>query len=138
VSRRTPPVRRPHDDRSTASPRAVAIVGAGLLAALVAGCASDPPASSAELPAVMPEVTADPVVDVVDSRFEPEVVTVVAGTEVVWEWDARIGHDVVGDGFDSSIKLEGTFEHTFDEPGTYPYVCTLHPGMEGTVLVVEE
>jgi plastocyanin len=30
---------------------------------------------------------------------------------------------------------EGTFHHRFDEPGTYDYVCTLHPNMTGTIEV---
>lgn len=29
----------------------------------------------------------------------------------------------------------GTFEVTFDEPGTVEYVCTIHPGMAGTITV---
>ena len=29
----------------------------------------------------------------------------------------------------------GTFAHTFDRPGTYPYRCTVHDGMTGRVVV---
>ena len=28
-----------------------------------------------------------------------------------------------------------SFTVTFDEPGTYPYICTVHPWMTGTVEV---
>jgi plastocyanin len=41
----------------------------------------------------------------------------------------------VGQGFDSNDQSSGTFRHTFDEPGTYPYECTIHPGMGGRIVV---
>jgi plastocyanin len=73
-----------------------------------------------------------------DSRFTPADITVEPGTEVTWIWDdGSRSHDVVGDGFASDTQTEGTFTHTFTEPGTYEYVCTLHQGMEGTVTVTE-
>jgi hypothetical protein len=28
------------------------------------------------------------------------------------------------------FKSSGTFRRTFDQPGTYAYACTIHPGME--------
>ncbi|MCH6571973.1 MAG: hypothetical protein IH780_05365, partial [Thaumarchaeota archaeon] len=38
--------------------------------------------------------------------------------------------------FDSSLFMAGTtFEHTFDEAGTYDYFCMVHPWMTGTVQV---
>jgi Copper binding proteins, plastocyanin/azurin family len=55
---------------------------------------------------------------------------------VTWVWDDEgMAHDVSGDGFKSEIQTEGTFSHTFEESGDYPYVCTLHSGMRGTVTV---
>ncbi len=39
--------------------------------------------------------------------------------------------------FRSEIQTEGSFSHTFDDTGDYPYVCTLHSGMRGTVTVVD-
>ncbi len=33
-------------------------------------------------------------------------------------------------------QSEGSFTHTFDQPGTYGYRCTLHGGMDGRVVVV--
>jgi plastocyanin len=46
-------------------------------------------------------------------------------------------HDVSGDAFASEVQSEGSFTHTFNDARSYPYVCTLHSGMKGTVTVVE-
>lgn len=67
--------------------------------------------------------------------FEPAAVEVEAGTTVTWRFSDGIPHDVTSDLFKSEAKSEGTFTHTFEEPGTYSYTCTLHPGMDGQVIV---
>ena len=39
-------------------------------------------------------------------------------------------------GFDSGTLAQGTsFATTFDQPGEYRYICALHPGMKGRVIV---
>jgi halocyanin-like protein len=70
-------------------------------------------------------------------------VAVSTGTTVVWEWTGEGGaHNVVAeDGtFDSGetvTEAGTTFEYTFEEAGTYTYVCTPHEavGMKGAVYV---
>lgn len=77
-----------------------------------------------------------------DIAFKPKKLTVVAGTAVTWRFaDSGIPHDVKAedDSFASQIMDSGTFEHTFEQPGTYSYVCTLHAGqMKGTIEVTPE
>lgn len=74
-----------------------------------------------------------------DIAFKPKKLTVEAGTTVTWRFEDRgISHDVKAedDSFASEIMDSGTFEHTFDEPGTYPYLCTLHAAqMKATIEV---
>lgn len=67
--------------------------------------------------------------------FEPGAIEVEAGTTVTWRFSDGVPHDVTGDRFKSEVKSEGTFTHTFEDPGTYKYTCTLHPGMDGQVIV---
>jgi plastocyanin len=71
--------------------------------------------------------------------FQPAEVTVSAGDTVTWTNDDSVGHDVTADSFSSGdpggMAPGDTFEHTFEEAGTFDYVCTVHPGMEGTVVV---
>lgn len=110
-----------------------AVASATATAALLAGCTvgSPPPVSSSTAP---PGST--PTVTVQDDLFHPAELTVEEGTTVVWEWEeGRRAHNVVGEGLSSDTKADGTFEHRFDEPGTYTYSCTLHAGMDGTVIV---
>lgn len=115
----------------------IVVVSAVLLA--IAGCGhGSEPDAAAPLPDDVGPVDADPTVAVGDNWFDPEEIVVAVGTEVTWVWEGRAAHDVVGDGFRSEIISAGEFSHTFPDEGAYHYVCTLHPGMEGTVYVVPE
>ena len=72
-----------------------------------------------------------------DNHFSPAAIQVPAGTTVTWEFKDRfVPHDVTADGWSSGDpQRRGRFAHTFAEPGTYPYRCTLHDGMTGRVVV---
>jgi plastocyanin len=71
--------------------------------------------------------------------FVPAELTVSVGDTVTWTNNDSVPHDVTADSFSSGepggMAGGDTFEHTFDEAGTFDYVCTVHPGMEGTVVV---
>lgn len=86
-------------------------------------------------------------VEVLDNSFNDENIQVAPGTKVVWTNDGRQDHDIVpaeGDGFGvepDDFGPDAVYEHTFDEPGTYRYYCSLHgtrvAGMVGAVVVKE-
>jgi plastocyanin len=70
--------------------------------------------------------------------FTPATVEVATGQEVVWKNHDPADHTVAGqnDEFDSgTVRQGGTFRTSFDSPGEYRYICALHPGMKGTVVV---
>ncbi len=122
----------------THRPRLAALAVTALfgLTAVACGGNTTEPTSSADT-AGAGSVSTDPTVEVANNRFGPAELTVEVGTTVTWNWaDGAAQHDVVGDGFESDIQSQGTFEHRFDTPGTFIYVCTLHSGMDGTVIVV--
>jgi plastocyanin len=55
---------------------------------------------------------------------------------VAWPFhDGSVPHDVKGPDFASVIQSKGTYVHTFNQAGTFKYVCTIHSGMDGTVVV---
>jgi plastocyanin len=70
--------------------------------------------------------------------YKPGSVNVPVGATVTWTFDdGAIPHDVVFDDVDIASEriTDGTFHHSFTEPGTYTYHCSLHPNMTGTVEV---
>jgi plastocyanin len=74
-----------------------------------------------------------------DIKFNPGTVTIKAGGKVTWTNDDSVGHDVTADDFKSgdpgAIEGGSTYSHTFKKAGTYDYVCSVHPGMKGSVKV---
>lgn len=108
--------------------RNLVICSAVGLALLLAGC-NDGQSATAQAP------VATSAISVQDNQFEPEAAEVAAGETVTWTWEGDSDHNVVGDGFQSDVQGEGSFSQRFDRAGTYAYRCTLHSGMEGTVIV---
>jgi plastocyanin len=78
-------------------------------------------------------------VEIVDLAFNPEEVTITAGSTVTWTHaDPNLPHTATSDDdvFDSGNLTEGDeFSFTFEEAGTFPYFCQVHPTMRGTVIV---
>jgi plastocyanin len=71
-----------------------------------------------------------------DNLFSPSSVALRKGGTVTWRWrDGSVPHDVRGNGFRSEIQRSGTYKRTFGRTGTYTYICTLHDGMKGKVVV---
>ena len=70
-------------------------------------------------------------------QFTPAELTVSKGDVVEWVNLDAFPHTATAAGaFDSaSIATQGTWRLTAGEAGTFPYVCTLHPTMAGTLIV---
>jgi|GEM_PF-797196 len=77
-------------------------------------------------------------VDIKNFIFNPNAITVIAGTTVVWTNHDAAPHTVTSTRgiFDSGVMDEGeTFSYTFRDPGTYDYSCMIHPYMKAKVIV---
>jgi len=72
--------------------------------------------------------------------FTPATLTVAAGTAVTWDNQDEEPHNIVNIDqprrFRSpAIDTGEKFTFVFDQPGTYKYICAVHPHMEGTIIV---
>jgi plastocyanin len=73
-----------------------------------------------------------------DFDFSPMVLTVKAGTTVTWKNLDGEPHTVVSpDGIFRSHALDqgDIFTFKFDKPGTYKFVCSIHPKMMAQIVV---
>jgi plastocyanin len=75
--------------------------------------------------------------------------TVLAGTTVTWNnssltthnvlWDNATGEAAAqpGDASGNMLAFNGGTSHTrkFSTPGTFTFHCSIHPGMNGTLIV---
>ncbi len=92
----------------------------------------------------IPSGSSSPGCEATNECYSPSKVTIDAGSEVVWTNEDSASHTVTSgtpkdgpDGnFDSNLFLSGqTFSHKFEEEGTFPYFCLVHPWMGGSVIV---
>jgi plastocyanin len=71
--------------------------------------------------------------------FNPQTVTVKAGTTVTWTNKDDIPHGIAAtnNAFKRSQALDtdDSYSFTFTTPGTYQYFCYVHPHMTGTIVV---
>ena len=75
-------------------------------------------------------------ISVKDNVFEPTATTVPVGSSVTWTWQGSQLHNVTfNDGEKSPNQSTGGYTRLFGTAGAYPYHCTNHPGMTGTVTV---
>jgi plastocyanin len=78
------------------------------------------------------------VISIHEFMFSPTAMTVPAGTTVRWKNLDGEPHTVRG--VDATFKSDAldqndSFTFKFDQPGTYRYVCSIHPQMVGTIVV---
>jgi LPXTG-motif cell wall-anchored protein len=77
-------------------------------------------------------------VTIVDFNFSPGTITINVGDTVTWSNDGPTPHSATSSNgaFDTGIFPAGqSRSHTFNEAGTFSYICTPHPNMRGTVVV---
>jgi plastocyanin len=119
---------------------------AGACAVVVTLCGAS--AASAQAPAK----TKPTIVTVNDFYFGPDAVTIKKGQTVKWVWSATntYPHDVHLKQGPKGLKERSTystrttavtnarFKKTFERPGTYRYICTIHPTLMKLTLTVKK
>ena len=108
--------------------------GMALLTGGFAGCFSDRPTTG---PAPPPGGGSS--VAIQNFAFVPASLSVASGTTVTWTNEDDVSHTVSandGSTFESSALGQGaTFQFTAGAPGTYDYICSIHPFMKATLIV---
>jgi plastocyanin len=97
----------------------------------------DMSSSSAAAPAAPVSGTT---VAITNFAFSPASLTVKAGTKVTWTNRDGDAHTVTSTGSGGplnspAMSTNATFSFTFTTPGTFNYLCTIHPFMTATVTV---
>lgn len=119
------------------APRFPAAAAAAALAITASACSAAPAA-----PAAPANTSSAPVsgtaVSIDNFAFAPATLTVHRGDTVTWTNHDEEPHTVAaGDGSFRSPGMDSnaTFSFTFTNPGSYDYICSIHPSMHGTVVV---
>ena len=73
-------------------------------------------------------------------KFQPATIQAKVGETLTWTQKDGSPHTVTStsgpESFDSGKLGKGQmFSYTFSKPGTYQYKCSIHPSMEGTIIV---
>jgi plastocyanin len=88
--------------------------------------------------AAVPARAADTEVKIDNFTYNPQQITVKAGTTVTWINHDDIPHTVTSQTMrfkSNALDTDDKFSFTFATPGSYPYFCALHPHMTGTIVV---
>jgi plastocyanin len=118
--------------------RSVIIAAIGLFL-IASACGKDSDSSTYPGGDNPPENPPSNLVIINNFAYSPQSVSVSAGDTVTWRNDHNVAHTVTSDSgseLDSPVLSQGqTYQHIFSQAGTYPYHCTIHPTMTGSVAV---
>lgn len=71
--------------------------------------------------------------------YMPATMTVRVGDVVTWTNQDEAQHDVAGGTFRSPMLAKGqSWSFTFTQPGTFDYICSVHPDMRAQIVVVAQ
>jgi amicyanin len=99
-----------------------------------------PPASVSATATDSPAAQGGTAVSISDFKFNPATLTVPVGTTVSWTNQDEEPHTIAakdGSFHSPGMDTHGTYSFTFTTPGSYDYICSIHPFMTGTVVVTK-
>jgi plastocyanin len=132
-------VRRATDGMALAThAKTVSVVAAFAAAVLLSGCGGDDDGAAPAGAAAKPTGT----IKIDNFVYDPTPATVKAGTKIVIRNADAAPHTITdggaGKAFDSgTIKGKATGSLTIAKPGTYEYICEIHPFMKGEITVTK-
>jgi plastocyanin len=128
-----------------------ALLACAAIALVAAGCggSSKPSGTSTTTGSSSPSTSAAPAsggggavqIKMQNIAFSPASATVKVGQKVTWVNEDTVSHNITSQSGDTIKSPDfghgGTFSFTPTKAGTIKYVCTLHPGMNGTLTVTK-
>jgi plastocyanin len=123
-----------------------AILVVPVLLAVSLSARSETPTATATAAAVASATTTAATTAAVDATtisirefmFAPTAMTVPVGTTVRWknlDGEPHTVRSVDATFASNALDQNDSFAFKFDKPGTYRYVCSIHPQMVGTIVV---
>lgn len=141
----------------TSRARAGAILPLLLLALLAAGCGGGPSdkVTLTKLPKSRPQPHGGATIQIFEFGFSPRVAVIKAGSVARWHNSGGLVHtirpyrlpsvsgtSVTGSRFLTGLGGEtyvaGAYSYRFNRPGTYRYLCKIHPKMKGVIKVIPD
>jgi plastocyanin len=98
-----------------------------ILAVLLSSCQQS--AQQTTAPAETSKIT------IKDFAFNPQSVTINAGTKVIWTNFDTEAHELKSSLFDQTIYPGNSYSYTFNHTGNYSYYCLRHSLENGTIIV---
>jgi plastocyanin len=124
----------PPPEEETSSPGVEPAAEAPPSTAVVAGGA-EPAGSEADDKKV--RAAADGSVSIGDFFFSPASITVGIGDSVTWTNNGQETHNATGNGIGTgNLDTGESGSASFSSAGSFTYICTIHPQMNGTVRVL--
>ncbi|MGH8860636.1 MAG: plastocyanin/azurin family copper-binding protein [Jatrophihabitantaceae bacterium] len=111
-----------------------AVAAVGLLTA----CGGSKPGSGSTAGSTSTKQGTAPTVTVKNFAFNAANLTVKKGTKVTWKFEDDTNHNVTssnGKFKSKDMSKGGTYSFTFNTPGKYSYICSIHQYMTGSVTV---
>ena len=112
-----------------------------LILAVAAGAV---PVATALAGPTVAHTAATHIVKLKNIMIRPSTLTIHHGDRVTWQFldGPSAEHTVTSQSHKGGLrfkgvgpKLSGSYSVTFSKPGTYYYHCTIHPGMNGKIVV---
>ena len=114
----------------------VVIAGATVM---ISGCTSSSNTSPSPVNSAVTSTASQNAVAIQNYAFNPSMLTIQKGANVTWTNYDSVQHTVVSDSsaFSSPLLNKGdTFTHQFNNTGSFSYICSIHPYMKGTIVVI--
>jgi plastocyanin len=110
--------------------------GAVIVTEATSPAATPKPAEGGGDPATGPGAATSATIRMANRSFSPGTVTIAAGGSITFANDDDRSHTATGDSFDTGVLAPGgRSKKTFPSPGTFTFLCQIHPEMTGRISV---